>query len=67
MRRDWVKQESKIRQLRQKQNLSIKELAQKMKVSHVAVVKWDSGQSFPRTKSLPLLAKILKCSIADFF
>jgi len=62
-----MKVDSKIKTLRQKQNISIKELADKMNVSHVAVVKWDSGKNFPRAKFLPKLAKILKCSISDLF
>ena len=62
-----MKNESKIKELRKKQNLSIKELAVKMNVSHVAVVKWESGETFPRAKLLPKLSKILKCSISDFF
>lgn len=35
-------------------------LAKQLKISHVAVCKWDNGQSVPHPRFFPLLAKVFR-------
>ncbi len=58
---------AKISKLRKQKGLTCCELAKEMSVSHTAVNKWESGTSLPRAKKLPRLAKLLGCSVSDFF
>ena len=46
--------------------LRIKELRQARGLSQ-AVCKWETGVSVPRTELLPLLARVLGCSIDELF
>ena len=57
----------KIKQFRKSQNLTVSGLAKKLNVSHVAVLKWESGETLPQLRRFPQLAKILNCSFSDFF
>lgn len=41
------------------------EIAKRLKVSHQAVYKWYNGRSFPSTKNLVALAKLLGKSVED--
>lgn len=46
-------------------NINKYEIAQKLGVSHQAVYKWFNGKSFPSTKNLIKLSKILGVSIEE--
>ena len=57
----------KIRELRQARGLSQARVAEDVGVSKPAVCKWETGVSVPRTELLPLLARVLDCSIDELF
>lgn len=57
----------KIRELRQARGLSQARVAEDVGVSKSAVCKWETGVSVPRTELLPLLARVLDCSIDELF
>ena len=57
----------KIRELRQARGLSQARVAEDVGVSKPAVCKWETGVSVPRTELLPLLARVLGCSIDELF
>ncbi len=47
--------------------LSQRELAKEVGVSHVAVHNWESDISLPKAQLLPLLARVLGCSIDELY
>ena len=55
----------RIRELRQARGLSQARVAEDVGVSKPAVCKWETGVSVPRTELLPLLARVLDCSIDE--
>ncbi len=57
----------RIRELRQARGLSQARVAEDVGVSKPAVCKWETGVSVPRTELLPLLARVLDCSIDELF
>ena len=57
----------KIRELRQARGLSQARVAEDVGVSKPAVCKWETGVSVPRTELLPMLARVLGCSIDELF
>ena len=57
----------RIRELRQARGLSQARGAEDVGVSKPAVCKWETGVSVPRTELLPLLARVLDCSIDELF
>ena len=57
----------RIRELRIKKNLTQTEIANVTNVGQSAVAAWESGKSRPRAEHLPILAKILECSIDELF
>lgn len=57
----------KIRELRQARGLSQARVAEDVGVSKPSVCKWETGVSVPRTELLPLLARVLDCSIDELF
>ena len=57
----------KIRELRQARGLSQARVAEDVGVSKPAVCKWETGVSVPRTELLPMLARVLDCSIDELF
>lgn len=56
-----------LRFLREKANLSVKDVADEMKVSPQAVGKWERNESFPRAEQLPKLADLFHCTIDALF
>jgi len=58
-------QEIKI--MRERANMTQCELAQKIGVEQSAISMWETGEARPRTNKLPVLAKILNCTIDDLF
>ena len=56
-----------IKALREAQGLSQKQLATSMGVVQSAVANWESEVVLPRSRDLPLLARVLGCEINDLF
>lgn len=56
---------SVIRQLREKQNLTQLQLAQKLAVSDKTVSKWETGRGLPDISLLEPLAKELRVSVPE--
>lgn len=56
---------NRLRQMRNKNNLSQEELAAKMGVSRQAVSKWERAEASPDTENLILLAKLYGVSIDE--
>lgn len=42
-------------------------LAELLHVDRSAIAKWETGKAMPRADKMPMLAKILNCSIDDLF
>lgn len=57
----------KLRSLRQEKNLTQKELARRLFVSHKTVSKWETGRGLPDTVLFPALAEILGTSTDELF
>ena len=57
----------KIKEYRIKHKLSQKEFGKLIGVSAQAVYKWEQNICYPDIVFLPHLAKILECTIDDFF
>ena len=57
----------RIRELREAANMTQKKLAEEMGVQQNAVSNWEAEISLPKTKDLPLLARILGCSISALY
>ena len=53
----------RLRNLRQEQNLSAKEVASKLNCSQSLIYEWEKGRSEPSVKALIKLADIYDCSI----
>lgn len=58
---------SRLQQLRESRRITQAELARQASVTQQAVAKWEAGESFPRADKLPILARILGCTINDLF
>lgn len=56
-----------IKAMREANGLTQAELAKKIGVNQTAISQWEHGTAKPRSDKLPVLAKILKCSIDDLF
>lgn len=56
-----------IRRARINAALSQRDLARLLGVSSVAVVKWESGKTFPSANKLPALANALGVSIDELY
>jgi len=54
-----------IKQLRQKQNLTQQQLAEKIGIPYQTLQRWESGKFMPSAKYLPALAEALKCKIEE--
>ena len=57
----------KISELRQRAGLSQSQLGDRMGVAQSAVSAWETEVYLPRTRQLPLLAQVLRCSISELF
>lgn len=57
----------RIRELRETANLTQKQVADSMGVLTSAVSNWESEVALPRARQLPLLARVLGCSIDDLY
>ena len=53
-----------LKRFRKELGLKQKELADKLGVGQSAVAMWESQKALPRTDKLPVLAKVLKCSVS---
>ena len=56
-----------IKGLREAASLSQIQLADSMGVAQSAVSSWEAETYLPRTRQLPLLARVLDCSIDELF
>lgn len=54
-----------IRQLREKNGLTVKELEAKLHVTQRAIYRWEEGKSLPQIESLFALSKLLGVSITE--
>ena len=54
-----------FRRARKAAGLSARDVAKVMKVSHVAVFYWESGQTHPVASKLPKLARLYGCSVDE--
>lgn len=57
----------RIKELREAAKLTQKATAEKMNVRQSTVSMWETGEALPRSDKLPLLAKLLGCTVDDLF
>ena len=57
----------RIRELREREHMTQQQLADRMGIIRNAVSNWESEVALPRARDLPLLARVLGCSIDDLF
>lgn len=60
----------RIKTLREKLGVSQEEFSKRLKaldcnVSQSAVAKWETGETLPRAKKLPVIAKALNCTVDE--
>ncbi len=56
-----------IKNYRRKNHLTQKELSELIGISPQAISKWEREQGYPDITLLPVISKLLGCSINDFF
>ncbi len=56
-----------VKNLREKVNITQKDLALSLGVDTSTVTKWETGAAMPRADKLPELAKVLGCEVSDLF
>lgn len=56
-----------IRSARKAKGFSQKELAGLLGVNQSAICQWETGKTGPTFKTIPLIAEILECDIAELF
>ena len=54
-----------LKKLRNKQKLTQEYIAQYVNVTPATYSRWESGEFLPRADKLPVLAKILKCTVDE--
>ena len=54
-----------LKENRKRARLSQEELADKISVSRQTISKWESGDSYPSTQHILMIAKYLDCSMDD--
>lgn len=52
-----------IKWLRHQAGLTQQQFSQQVNISQQAIAKWETGKSMPRADKLPVLAKVLGCSV----
>jgi transcriptional regulator with XRE-family HTH domain len=57
----------KIKKLRKTNNLTLKQLAEKLKVSFQAIEKWEKGETMPNGKRIEALADALGVKSSEFY
>lgn len=60
-------QTMRIKELREAADLTQQQLADRMGVVRGAVTNWETENALPRTRDLPLLAKVLRCDYNAMF
>ncbi len=56
---------NRIRELRERRDLTTDEVAKILGVDRSAVVKWETGVNLPRLDKAIALAKLLRCSMDE--
>lgn len=56
-----------IKEKRQAIGITQAALAAEMQIDRTTIAKWENNESFPRADKLPVLAKILHCTIEDLY
>ena len=56
-----------LKNIRLKQGISQKQVADYLNISPQSVSKWEKNEALPSIEYLPKLAEVLKCEINDFF
>lgn len=54
-----------VKEIRELRNMTQAELAEALGISRTTVSMWETGDSLPRADKLPLLAKILDCTVDE--
>lgn len=57
----------RIQTLREAQAMTQIQLAAQMGVNQNTVSQWENEVALPRTRDLPLLARVLRCTIDDLY
>lgn len=57
----------RIHELRIEQEMTQRELGAEMGVDCSTVTKWETEVALPKVRDLPLLAKVLGCTIGELF
>ena len=54
-----------IKRIREARELTQEQVANAVGMTQQAVAKWEAGGSLPRADKLPILAKILNCTVDE--
>lgn len=57
----------RIREMRERANLTQKDLAVEMGMDRSAIAKWEAEAALPTADKLPKLAQVLGCTIDELF
>ena len=57
----------RIKEIRIKSGMSQLELANKLNVNQTAISQWERGASYPSYEKLPILARLLNCTIDELY
>lgn len=57
----------KIKKLRESNKMTQEELGKEIGVTRSTIAMWETNSAKPRSDKIPLLAKVLNCSIEDLF
>ena len=58
---------TKFKSLREKARLTQEEVSRALDIDRTTVTKWETGDSFPRSDKLPILAALYGCTIDEMF
>ncbi len=56
-----------LKNLREKNNLTQEQLAERVQVTRQAVSRWETGETQPNTDTLKLLSRVLMCQSIRFW